>query len=134
MLVYLSWADWELLSVWLQHYLITWCDTTKYSYCWYRLNSTNVTGTLFKTPLFAGDTYTFYVRAVTAYGEGKESSIQVNVPSLDLQVSSLTARSSGSYGLQVYLSWNDWYIPSGLDVVSIAGFHMTSLKFKLQNY
>ena len=117
----LSWAfsaDWKLLSVWLQRYLISWCDTTKYPYC-YILNSTNVTGTQFKKTLFAGDTYTFYVRAITAYGEGYQSSIQVNVPPLDLQVSYLTAHSTGRYGLQVYLAWYIWSIPYGLDVVSI---------------
>jgi len=111
-------ADCKLLSVWLQGYLITWCDTTKHSYC-YRLNGTNTTGTQFKMPLFAGDTYTFYVRAVTAYGEGKESDIQVSVPALDLQVSYPSARSTGRYGLQVYLYWYSWSIPYGLDVVSI---------------
>lgn len=77
------------------------------------------TQTYFKTPLLAGYTYTFYVRAVTAYGEGKESSIQVNVPPLDLQVSYLTAHSTGRYGLQVYLHWYTWSIPYGQDVVSI---------------
>ena len=123
MLLYLSWAfsaDWKLLSVWLQRYLISWCDTTKYRYC-YILNSTNVTGgqTQFKTPLFAGDTYTFYVRAVTAHGEGKESSVQVNVPPLDLQVGYFTGHATGRYRLQVYLYWYRWSIPSGLDVVSI---------------
>lgn len=122
-MVYLSCAvsaDWELPSVWLQHYSIFWCDATDYGYC-YRYNTENVTGTQthFKTPLLAGYTYTFYVRAVTAYGEGKESSIQVNVPPLDLQVSYLTAHSTGRYGLQVYLHWYTWSIPYGQDVVSI---------------
>lgn len=73
------------------------------------LNSTNVTQTQFKQTLFAGDTYTFYVRALTAYGEGKESNVQVNVPSLDVQVLYLRAQSAGRYGLQVYLSWYYWY-------------------------
>ena len=108
------------MSVYLQRYVISWCDTTKYRYC-YALNSTNVTGTQaqFKTTLFAGDTYTFYVRALTAYGQGKESNIQVNVPPLDLQVSYLNAQSAGRYGLQVYLHWYLWSIPYGIDVVSI---------------
>ena len=122
-MVYLPWAvsaDWELLSVWLQYYLISWCDITKYRYCYsYLMNSTNVTGTQFKTPLFAGNTYTFYVRAVTAYGEGRESSIQVDVPPLNLQVSYLSGHSTGTYGLQVHLNWYAWSIPSAQDVVSI---------------
>lgn len=76
------------------------------------------TQTQFKTPLLAGYTYTFYVRAQTAYGEGKESSVQVNVPPLDFQVSYLTGHTTGRYGLQVYLNWYSWSIPYGPDVVS----------------
>ena len=118
----LSWAfsaDWELPSVCLQRYLISWCDTTKFSYC-YTLNSTNVTGTQtqFKTTLFAGDTYTFYVRALTAYGEGKESNLQVSVPPLDLQVSYFTGHTIGRYRLQIHLHWYRWSIPYGQEVVS----------------
>ena len=88
------------------------CDTTRYSYCsYYRLNSSNVTGTQtrFKKKLFAGNTYTFYVRAITAYGEGKESSIQVSVPALNLKVSYVTGYITGRYGLQIYLYWRWWH-------------------------
>ena len=109
----------KLSSVCLQRYLVSWCDTTTYSYC-YILNSTNVTGTQtqFKKKLFAGDTYRFYVRAVTAYGEGKESNIQVSVPPLSLKVSYVNGHVEGRYGLQVHLYWYRWSIPYNLNVVS----------------
>ena len=100
---------------------MSWCDTTRYSYCYYRLNSTNVTGTQtqFKKKLFAGNTYTFYVRAITGYGGGKESSIQVSVPALNLKVSYVGGYTTGRYGLQIYLYWRQWSIPYGQVVVSM---------------
>ena len=111
----------KLSPVCLQRYFVSWCDTTTYRYCYYyRQNSTNVTGTQteFKKKLFAGDTYTFYVRAVTAYGEGKESNIRVSVPPLSLKVNYVNGYVEGRYGLQVHLYWYRWSIPHNLNVVS----------------
>ena len=113
-------ANCKLPYVCLQRYLVSWCDTTTYRHC-YTLNSTNVTGTetQFKKKLFAGDTYKFYVQAITAYGGGKESSIQVSVPALNLKVSYVSGYTTGRYGLQIYLYWRRWSIPYGQVVVSM---------------
>ena len=99
---------------------MSWCDTTRYTYC-FRLNSTNVTGTQtqFEKKLFAGDTYKFYVQAITTYGVLKESIIQVSVPPLNLKVSYVSGYTTGRYGLQIYLYWRRWYIPYSQVVVSM---------------
>ncbi|XP_078381129.1 uncharacterized protein LOC144663915 isoform X2 [Oculina patagonica] len=101
----------------IQIYYVSWCDTTTTRYC-RRLNNANVTGTplRFKKSLYAGDTYSFYVRAITAYGEGKESSVQVSAPPLNLQVSYLNGHTTGRYGLRIHLYWFRWSIPYGQDV------------------
>ena len=97
-----------LLSLCFQSYVIRWCNLQVFAYCW-PLNTTNVTvtHTQFKMQLYAGDSYNFYVRAKTAYGEGKESNIKVIVPPLDLKVRYASGYTTGrNYGLEVSLHWS----------------------------
>ena len=70
--------------------------------------------------LYAGDSYNFYVRAKTAYGEGKESNIKVIVPPLDLKVRYASGYTAGrNYGLEVYLHWGrPWGIRYNQKIVS----------------
>ena len=90
-----------------QIYQISWCQEEEYHYCW-PLNTTNSPGnaTHFTMQVLSGYTYNFYVQAYTAYGVGRESSIQVIVPPLDLAVPRGYGRATGgNYGLEVSLHW-----------------------------
>lgn len=95
----------------VQIYQISWCQEEEYHYCW-PLNTTNSPGnaTHFTMQVLSGYTYNFYVQAYTAYGVGRESSIQVIVPPLDLEIPHGYGRTTGgNYGLEVSLLWRRPY-------------------------